>query len=298
MKKIITDLPGEHPLSLNDFQHMQDSYTEIIDALVKSQTSGNTVRLHGVAVSSPSSDASCTAGAIYHDGEVYQVDAHSITGNGTLSWEVVETYGPGNPVTFKDGTSNNVHVIRKLRMTYGTGIFPHGDLGDMPTYALQSSGSFTSDFQYPRLRKKFEGAQSNNIIIIDEAVRDSMPFNTDNILCRVDMRDFAPGLARRFMCLKLEIAFSLPSGYHVITWSGQVNYRNYYEGTTPYARVLMQGSALDGGSKGSAFAALGLDSLTVIPRGNDVFDVVARLSCTNTAAFNAFDYNLRLHGCI
>lgn len=145
MKKIITNLAGEHPVSLDDFQHLQESYTEIIEALVKSSTNGNIVRLHGVAVTSPASDASCTAGAIYYNGEVFLVDAHSITGTGTLSWEIVETFAASNPIAFRDGTLNNVHVIRKLQMTYGAGEFLHGDLGDMPDYLFRSGGTVTGN---------------------------------------------------------------------------------------------------------------------------------------------------------
>jgi hypothetical protein len=67
---------------------------------------------------------SLSAGAIYYQGSIYQVDAQTIAGTPTTLFFVVdETYGAFNPVTYADSTLRNVHTERKLRLQAGSGLF-------------------------------------------------------------------------------------------------------------------------------------------------------------------------------
>jgi hypothetical protein len=62
-----------------------------------------------------------TAGAVFYAGEVYQVDAVSITaGPGVLLGTITVSNGIADPHTFTDATTHNVHNVRKMVITLGT----------------------------------------------------------------------------------------------------------------------------------------------------------------------------------
>lgn len=75
-----------------------------------------------------------SAGAIYYSGEVYLVDAVTLSaGTQTVVANIVITQYPTNadPVTFTDGVSRNVHNIRKIVFSVGasgSGIFDFNNL--------------------------------------------------------------------------------------------------------------------------------------------------------------------------
>lgn len=74
-----------------------------------------------------------SAGAIYYGGEVYQVDAQTVTVTGAnkLVGTITTTYQSGDPVTMTDGSTKNVHEIRKIvfsNATAGSGDFDFGNI--------------------------------------------------------------------------------------------------------------------------------------------------------------------------
>jgi hypothetical protein len=143
MKKLITSgATGtvRQPVLPRTLQHVQEAYTEAIDAVVRNLTSysNGTLRvLFGCVVTPPSGGvASVTAGAVFYNGEVYLVDARTnfaCTGGNIPVWNIVTTYQTGDPVALVDyvggGTTNaNVHEIKKFILgaaASGSGLFDY-----------------------------------------------------------------------------------------------------------------------------------------------------------------------------
>lgn len=110
----------------------------IVTGLLGSYITNDLIVLYGcvVAVTSGSipgtGTATLTAGAIFYNGEIYQVDANlslSTTNPQTLVWQVVTTYRSGDPILWSDGVTRNQHREDKLRLvagTSGTGIADYG----------------------------------------------------------------------------------------------------------------------------------------------------------------------------
>lgn len=129
MKQINTSYEtntARQPLYAQSLQHLQDGYKEAINSLakfgIKNYTTGEMRILHGCVNSGSYPAYSITAGAIYYNGEVYQVPAASFTSTGSdvAVANVVTTYPSYDPVTFSDGsTVQSVHEINQIVFTSG-----------------------------------------------------------------------------------------------------------------------------------------------------------------------------------
>ena len=81
MKKILTNNIVENvrrqPFSKTSIDHLQEAFTEVLVSMMQMLNSNlsNTYRLHGLINSGSGSDYNISAGAVYLNGEVYQVDA-------------------------------------------------------------------------------------------------------------------------------------------------------------------------------------------------------------------------------
>ena len=114
------------PVKSGTLTHIQLAYQEALDALVKNVigTSYDTSKvyiLNGCAVTGTTTKA-VTAGAVFYNGEIYLVDAVSITiGSNVLVGNIVTTsYTDGvkaDNVTFTDAVARPVHDIRKVVIT-------------------------------------------------------------------------------------------------------------------------------------------------------------------------------------
>jgi hypothetical protein len=128
---VLTDIvdPVKAPITKRSLEHINnainDSSSEIIKGLIGSYTTGDLIILRGCVVTANiPGTSSVTAGAIYYNGEVYQVDANASISSpsATLVWSVATTYISGDPATFSDGVSHNFHAIKKMQLTNaGTG---------------------------------------------------------------------------------------------------------------------------------------------------------------------------------
>jgi hypothetical protein len=128
MKQLITTHIGGHPLHLDDLEHMQNGTKESLIAIMKGLlNNGASVPnciLYGVnATVIPGTGglvASVTAGAVVLDGEICLFDgigAVSLDPNpDTLVLAPLDTYLASNPVTYANGTTKNVHLVRKAQM--------------------------------------------------------------------------------------------------------------------------------------------------------------------------------------
>jgi hypothetical protein len=129
MKKIkTTDITtsAAMPVKQGTLDHLQSAYTEILASLylaINNNFIGGT--LWGCKLTQAGSNWSITAGAVYNNGEIYLCDAasgtlgvgESIFGNLTTT---NLTAANADPVQFSNGSSYNVHEIRKFVWVSGT----------------------------------------------------------------------------------------------------------------------------------------------------------------------------------
>lgn len=119
------------PLKSGSLFHIQEGTKEAIASVVKAgmQTAYDPTKgyiLYGLVRTGTGLVFNVTAGAIFFNDEVYQVDAFNFTAASgqTAIGQITTTYYLGNgdnadPVAFTDGTSHNVHEIRKIVFTGG-----------------------------------------------------------------------------------------------------------------------------------------------------------------------------------
>lgn len=114
---------GIHRFSLDDLVHMQEGYSESLTSIAKALININSpVILTGCVVTVASQNYSVTAGAVFYNGEIYQVDAHAINSATVPNWVTETTWRNNDPVLYKDGISHNVHQINKIKLDSVAGI--------------------------------------------------------------------------------------------------------------------------------------------------------------------------------
>lgn len=159
MKKIkTTDIVAgvAYPPSKKGLDFLQQSYQEILGSLAQTfagNTPSTTVGyvLYGVVETDlGSNNYSYTAGAIYFNGEVYPVDAQASINLATgKALNITVTNDPtADPTTFTDGSSKNVHNVRKLTFANSaTGDLLYGNLVFIQTVKTKviSIGSWNMD---------------------------------------------------------------------------------------------------------------------------------------------------------
>jgi len=127
-KFITTDIvdPVKAPLTEKALRHINEIPNDLGASLVKSMigtyTTGDLIVLEGcVVVANIPGTSTVTAGSIYYNGEIYQVDADASISSpsNTLVWEAVNTLVDGAQTTFSDAVAYDFLSIRKLRLVNG-----------------------------------------------------------------------------------------------------------------------------------------------------------------------------------
>jgi hypothetical protein len=128
MKKVdlsaVTSVNG-FPFKSGTMSHLQAAYQEAIASTVKSIIFGSVYDpavgyiLHGCVNTGVGSNYIISAGAVFFNGEVYQVPAatFSVSGSNVPVGVISTTYfsaANADPVAFTDGVSRNVHEIRQV----------------------------------------------------------------------------------------------------------------------------------------------------------------------------------------
>lgn len=137
MKKLVlTDIALNVGLPIKEgtLQHLQEAYTEIVDAVSRALVGegydpAEFYILYGCENSDTAPDYIISAGAIFHNGEIYLVSAATFTAAGTAVGTITETNftdAIADPVTFTDGVARNVHLIRKI--VFADGVSGSGDV--------------------------------------------------------------------------------------------------------------------------------------------------------------------------
>jgi hypothetical protein len=136
MKKIdttnITGLQGAPFLKATHDHYkeaMQEINTSTVKALLDPYAANDVIILYGCDVTVTSGSipgtgtATLSAGAIYYNDEIYQVDANaglSTTNPQTLIWSIDTSYRAGDPVEWSDGPTRDMHQIDKFLLSAGT----------------------------------------------------------------------------------------------------------------------------------------------------------------------------------
>lgn len=125
MKQLV-GFTGGHPISLDDLLHIQDGAVEALVSMMKGLLSnGLTIPnciLYGCGITTyPSiSDIDVAAGALVLDGEICLFDGVTAfdanVAPNILVFSPVDTYAAGDPVVYANGSSHNVHRIRKAQL--------------------------------------------------------------------------------------------------------------------------------------------------------------------------------------
>lgn len=120
------------PFKQGTWTHLQGAYQDVAAALAQHLANGTNLSggfgvLYGCNLADDGTNYTVTEGAIYYNGEIYLVDAVGTTvnpsGGNTRICKIVTTYltaANADPVAFTDGSTNNVHEIRKVVIENGT----------------------------------------------------------------------------------------------------------------------------------------------------------------------------------
>jgi len=121
MNKLLTEINGGFPFSLNDLRWQDDAYrlalTDICRGL-SANTSAQDFILFGCGLTLHNTQSpyySVDEGAVFHAGEVYHVYPHNIpwVTNQEPYITFPKTYDPTGNVIFSDSSTHNVYEIRK-----------------------------------------------------------------------------------------------------------------------------------------------------------------------------------------
>lgn len=124
---VLTDIvdPVKAPFSKRSLEHINEAYNELTKQLFEptlatAYTTNDVIIISGCDVTANiPGTSSVTAGQIYYNGKIYNVDANASisTPSNTLVWSVATTYISGDPATFSDGNNYNFHKIEKFQLT-------------------------------------------------------------------------------------------------------------------------------------------------------------------------------------
>jgi len=180
MKKIdtsfVTGSEGQ-PFLGRSLEFLQESYREALVSLTKASVVDTTgpVVLNGLVNSGAGVTYIISAGSVYYNDEIFQVDAQTvvITGLNTLVGNVVTTYDPVDPILFESGANNSVHQIRKIVFSdaaSGSGAF---DYNDLKTKVINKS-NYVATFPFttlgqPHIFVPSQTTSCDNLVIIFQA---------------------------------------------------------------------------------------------------------------------------------
>lgn len=147
MKKIDTSnvtSTVRQPFLGRSVTHLVESIKEGDDSIIQGviQDTSLATILWGLTNSTPGGATyTLSAGGIYFGGEVYQVDAQTVTVTGAnrLVGTITTTYQSGDPVTLSDISTANVHEIRKIVFSdaaAGSGSFDFGTIAGVYSSAI------------------------------------------------------------------------------------------------------------------------------------------------------------------
>jgi hypothetical protein len=334
MKKLLTLASGakRQPYTNTTFDHLQEAYQEAINALAECLIPDNTqyVILYGCEATLDGTDWSCTAGAIYYSGEIYLFNAVepgepiAMTGTDVPVLTLMTGYAAGDPITFTDGTTGNVHEIKTFTATAdtsGSGDVDYNDLvrlRNMHEFIDVIPSTFTNRYDSGGGTYVWETPDTRNM---DAGAY--FKINKKGKVCTVDFNviaDFNSGSPNNLAQDMCGMGFNLPdwalpaeSGEIVRTYSvessagstykqpeGQMLMRIYTgdgDANAPHVQFLCQVLVLNGGTAGiTTYTATGFFNFnytatvagTRMTSGTHSF----QLRCRGSFSYEAANYDL------
>ncbi|CAB4130956.1 hypothetical protein UFOVP129_38 [uncultured Caudovirales phage] len=180
---------------------LQDAYKEqlsnlaqsLINGLGNAYSSSTVYVLWGCVNSGSGSNFIISAGAVFYNGEIFSVDAVSLTvsgGNIPVANIVTTQYTVNaDPVTFSDSTTANIHNIRKVSIgsgTAGSGISNYTDLVALnfvtpsQVLTLTNTTAFTPTADYQPATKKYVDSNGVQILAKGYTPLGAIPSGTQN----------------------------------------------------------------------------------------------------------------------
>ena len=158
------------------FQLLQDASYEALQAIViaaigSSYDPAKIYIMYGCKNAGTGNSYNISAGAIFYNGEIYQVDATSFSTSGSqvgvFSIVISQYTNNADPVTFTDGVVRNVHNIRKIKISggiSGSGLANFADASKfsfaVPAQLNLSAVNAEISGEYPNLKITVPSAQN------------------------------------------------------------------------------------------------------------------------------------------
>ena len=166
MNKLITTHNGGMPDYLDNFRWHEEAIIEVLAHIVKGMSNGaGAMRLYGASISMSGANYVVSEGAIFFQGEIFTVPAHTLpmlpTGeSGTYFWKLEETYHPDGLLTFElEGLPpQDCYAIRVAKLSKTSEILDPG------SYVAMNVPHFY-DIYTPR--NAFIGLQQSHASLID-----------------------------------------------------------------------------------------------------------------------------------
>jgi hypothetical protein len=115
--KTIELFSGGHKFHNEDFEYLRDGSLSVFLGTIKGLklSTEDVVLLDGLTISGASTARTWTEGIIYYNENFYTVPAQvSAIDIANYSFDLTTEAAANNPVTYKDGSSKNVHITNKL----------------------------------------------------------------------------------------------------------------------------------------------------------------------------------------
>jgi hypothetical protein len=166
------------PIKAGTLEHLQLAYQEVANALARNAIGRptDTTRayiLFGCINSGTAGSMNVSAGAVYYAGEIYLVDAFTLTVTQAAVAAIATTFFGTNadPVTFTDGVARNVHEIRKITFSNaasGSGLFDFNNMVPTPdVLTTELNGAVPTNYtvRFDRHRSVFFNASGASLAV-------------------------------------------------------------------------------------------------------------------------------------
>ncbi len=116
MNKLLTNITGGFPFTLDDLRFQDDSVRLAIADICLAIAQQTPVVAFGCALTVHSGYVAVSEGAIIYNSEVFHVFPHNIAYSGAISqyyWNIVAVSDPAGSKTFENGETHQVYEVRK-----------------------------------------------------------------------------------------------------------------------------------------------------------------------------------------
>ncbi|MBA3901730.1 MAG: hypothetical protein H0X62_16260 [Bacteroidetes bacterium] len=160
MDKLITTHNGGMPDTLDHFRWYEESVKNVLENICRGLNNGASTALvlWGVNVTISGNNYDVTEGAIFVQGEIFRVPAHTLarfaSGTGTYYWDLDVSYNPEGFLTFESNEMHDVYKIRVMKLYKTTDNMPAGSF--VPLALPKLSDVWTLKGLYTAFKNEFD----------------------------------------------------------------------------------------------------------------------------------------------